>query len=61
MPKYRVVFYYHASATYDVETADEASAVQEARRLKDLQSEDEFHDQLILDSTDTVVEVDEEE
>lgn len=61
MPKYRVILYYHGSATYDVETADEGSAIEEAKRLNDLELEHDFRERLNLDFTDAMVEEDQEE
>jgi hypothetical protein len=52
MRKYRVNLFFHAAATYDVEAADEDAAVAEAKRLKELESEEEFRERLNLDFTD---------
>ena len=52
MPKYRVNLFYHGSASYDVEAADEDAAVVEAKRLRDEESEEEFQERLNLDLTD---------
>jgi hypothetical protein len=61
MPKYRVNLFYHASASYDVETPDEDSALEEARRLEQLDSPQEFYERLNLDYEDSDVYEDKEE
>lgn len=60
MPKYRVNLFYHGSATYDVEAADEGSAIEEAKRLNELEPEEEFRERLNLDFTDSDVYEDKE-
>ena len=40
MPKYRVNLFYHGSAAYDVEVADEEAALEEAKRLNNLEFTD---------------------
>jgi hypothetical protein len=55
MPKYRVNLFYHGSADYVVEAADECSAVEEAKRLGNLESEEEFRERLNLDFSDADV------
>mgnify|MGYP001583740864 CR=1 FL=1 len=60
MPKYRVIFYYHGSASYDVEAEVDYLAVQEAHLLNNLESEKEFRERLTLDFTDARVEEDKE-
>ena len=52
MPKYRVNLFYHGSAAYDVEAADECSAIEEAKRLNNLEPEEEFRERLNLDFSD---------
>jgi hypothetical protein len=61
MPKYRVNLFYHASASYDVEMVDEESAIEEAHRLAQLDSPEEFYERLNLDFTDSDVYEDKEE
>jgi len=60
MPKYRVILYYHGSSSYDVEAADEDAALEEAKRLNNLESEEEFRERLNLDFTDDSVYEDKE-
>jgi hypothetical protein len=52
MPKYCVNLFYHGSASYDVEADDEDAAVVEAKRLNNLESQEEFQERLNLDFTD---------
>lgn len=52
MPKYWVNLFYHGSAAYDVEAADQDAAVAEAKRLNSEESEEEFRERLNLDFTD---------
>lgn len=52
MPKYRVNLFYHGSASYDVEAADEFSAIEEAKRINELESDEEFKERLNLDFSD---------
>jgi len=61
MPKYRVNLFYHASAAYDVEAADDEAAVEGAKRLNNLESEEEFRERLNLDFTDADVYEDKED
>lgn len=61
MPKYWVNLFYHGSAAYYLEAADEDSALEEARRLHDSESEEEFQERLNLDSTDWDVYEDKED
>ena len=61
MPKYRVNLIYHGSASYDVEAADEEAAIEEAKRLNNLESEEEFRERLNLDYTDSDVYEDKED
>ena len=61
MPKYRVNLFYHASASYEVEAADEDSALEEAKRVENSESEHEFHERLILDFSDSDVYEDKED
>ncbi len=51
MPKSRVNMFYHGSASYDVEAADADAAVDEAWRLKDVESQEEFEERFNLDYT----------
>ena len=60
MPKYRVNLFYHGSAAYDVEAADEDAALEEAKRLHELETEEEFRERLNLDFTDDDVYEDKE-
>lgn len=60
MVKYRVNLYFHASVSYDVEAADEESAVIEAQRLSQCEDDLAFCGHLNLDYTDNSVELDEE-
>jgi hypothetical protein len=48
MPKYRVNLFYHGSADYQVEAADVEAAVAEARRVKELEPEEEFRERITL-------------
>jgi hypothetical protein len=52
MPKYWVNLFYHASAAYDVEAADEDAAVAEAKRLNELEPEAQFRERLNMEFTD---------
>jgi hypothetical protein len=52
MPRYEVNLFYHGSASYEVEAADEDAAVVEAKRLNNLESQEEFQERLNLDFTD---------
>lgn len=61
MPKYRVNLFYHGSASYDVEAGDEDAALKEAKRLKDVESDEEFMWRLNLNLTDADVYEDKEE
>ena len=61
MPRYRVGLYYHGSATYDVDAADETAACAEAKRLNDLEPQEMFREKLILDLSDWAVSEDKEE
>ena len=61
MPKYRVNLFYHGSASYDVEAADEDAALEEAKRIELSESEEEFHKRLILDFSDSDVYEDKED
>ena len=61
MPKYRVNLIYHVSAAYDVEAADERSAIEEAKRLHDLESDEEFQERVNMDFTDADAYEDKEE
>ena len=59
MPRYRVNLCYHGSADYQLEAADEDSAIEEAKRLNELESEEDFRGRLNLDFTDADVYEDE--
>jgi hypothetical protein len=61
MPKYRVNLFYHGSSAYDVEAADEDAALEEAKRLNNSESEEEFRERLTLDFTDSDVYEDKED
>ena len=52
MPRYRVNLFYHGSADYQVEASDEDSAIEEAKRLNDLESDEEFKERIILEFSD---------
>ena len=52
---------YHVSAAYDVEAADERSAIEEAKRLHDLESDEEFQERVNMDFTDADAYEDKEE
>jgi hypothetical protein len=52
MPKYDVVLFYHASATYTVEAEDEDAAVWEAKRLDIDETEEQFHERLNIEIID---------
>ena len=61
MPKYRVIRYYHGSATYEVEAANEGAALEEADDQRQEESAEEFfRNRLILDFTDSNIEEDKE-
>ena len=61
MTKYTVTLFFHASADYEVEAADEAAAMEEALRLNCLESESELIEHLNLDFTDAdIYEVEED-
>ena len=60
MPKYRVNLFYHGSASYDLEAEDEDSAIEEAKRLNNLEPEEEFRERLNLDFSDADVYEDKE-
>jgi hypothetical protein len=62
MPKYQVTLFYHASASYDVEAADEGAALEEVDHQRQEESSEEFfRDRLILDYTDSNIEEDKED
>ena len=61
MPKYRVNLFYHASADYQVEAADEDSAIEEAKRIEASESEEEFQKRLNLDFSDADAHEDKED
>jgi hypothetical protein len=61
MPTYRVNLFYHGSAAYDIEAADEEAAIEEAKRLNNMEPEAEFRERLNLDFTDSDVYEDKEE
>lgn len=61
MVKYRVNLFYHASADYQVEAADEDSAIEEAKRLNDLESDEEFKERITLGFSDADAYEDKEE
>ena len=52
MPRYRVNLFYHGSADYQVEAADECAAIEEAKRLNDLESDEEFKERITLEFSD---------
>ena len=52
MPKYRVNLFYTGSADYEVEAADEDSAIEEAKRLNELESDEEFNERITLEFSD---------
>ena len=56
MAWFDVVFFYHASASYEVEADDADEALAVARRERQNQSPEEFFEQLNLDETDFDVE-----
>ena len=61
MAKYRVNLFYHLSAAYDVEAADEDAALEEAQRLSNLESEEEFNERSNRDYSDADVYEDKEQ
>ena len=61
MPNYRVTLFYNASASYEVEAADEDSAVEKAHAVSSNEPDLDFSHRLNLDFTDADVEEDEEE
>ena len=62
MPKYRVIRYYHGSATYEVEAANEGAALEAVETQLQAESDEEFfRNRLILDFTDSNIEEDKED
>ena len=59
MPKYNVVLFYHASATFQVEAEDEDKAVELARWLSDNELDKEFYKRLKLELKEGNEQVDE--
>lgn len=49
MPKYDVVLFYHASATYTVEAEDEEAALEAARLQAGGEPEEQLMERLVLD------------